>query len=90
MGGGGRGGAQPKKEIDNTKYYNLLGINKEATSDEVKKAFRKIAIKEHPDKGGDPEKVRLALLRPILLNINGASEEEIWSSLFGPYLYRQD
>jgi len=60
--GGGRGGAQPKKEVDNTKYYNLLGVNKEATSDEVKKAFRKIALKEHPDKGGDPEKVR-SLLR---------------------------
>jgi len=43
--------------VDNTKYYNLLGISKEATSDEVKKAFRKIALKEHPDKGGDPEKV---------------------------------
>jgi DnaJ family protein A protein 2 len=61
MGGGGRGGAQAKKEIDNTKYYTLLGISKEATSDEVKKAFRKIALKEHPDKGGDPEKVRVAV-----------------------------
>lgn len=56
---GGRGGPQggKKKEIDNTKYYNLLGVGKEASSDEVKKAFRKIALKEHPDKGGDPEKV---------------------------------
>ena len=56
MGGrGGRGG--PKKEIDNTKYYTLLNCTKESTQDEVKKNFRKIAIKEHPDKGGDPEKV---------------------------------
>ena len=52
---GGRRGE--KKEIDNTKYYKLLGVSKEATQDEVKKAFRKIALKEHPDKGGDPEKV---------------------------------
>lgn len=28
-----------------------------ATTDEVKKAFRKKAVREHPDKGGDPEKV---------------------------------
>jgi DnaJ family protein A protein 2 len=47
-----------KKEVDNSKYYNLLGVSKEATTDEVKKAFRKIALKEHPDKGGDPDKVR--------------------------------
>ena len=55
---GGAGGSREKKEIDNSKYYNLLGIKKEATTDEIKKAFRKIALKEHPDKGGDPEKVR--------------------------------
>lgn len=58
MGGhpGMRGG--PKKDVDTTKYYKLLNVAKEATQDEVKKAFRKIALKEHPDKGGDPEKVR--------------------------------
>jgi len=60
---GGRGGARPKKEIDNTKYYTLLGVTNKATHDEIKKAFRKIALKEHPDKGGDPEKV----LSPILI-----------------------
>lgn len=54
---GGRGGAKPKKEIDNTKFYDLLQVKKDATPDEVKKSFRKIALKEHPDKGGDPEKV---------------------------------
>lgn len=56
---GGRGGPpQKKKEIDNTKYYTLLGVTKEQSADEIKKAFRKIALKAHPDKGGDPEKVR--------------------------------
>ena len=55
MGGRGKG---PKKEIDNTKYYELLGVAKNATTDEIKKAFRKKAIKEHPDKGGDLEKFK--------------------------------
>jgi curved DNA-binding protein len=31
-------------------YYNVLGIAKEATADEIKKAYRKLAVKHHPDK----------------------------------------
>lgn len=34
-------------------YYNILGIDRNATQDEIKKAFRKLAHKCHPDKGGD-------------------------------------
>lgn len=31
-------------------YYDILGINKKATADEIKKAYRKLAVKWHPDK----------------------------------------
>lgn len=39
-------------------YYDILGIKKDASADEVKKAFRRLARKHHPDAGGDEEKFK--------------------------------
>ena len=36
-------------------YYKILGISKNATTDEIKKAYRKLALQYHPDRGGDKE-----------------------------------
>ncbi len=42
-------------------YYKILGVDKNATQDEIKKAFRKLAHKYHPDKkGGDEKKFKEA------------------------------
>lgn len=58
--GGGPGfdrmpsGGPPKKPMNNSRYYEILGVHKDATPDELKKAHRKLALKVHPDKGRCP------------------------------------
>ena len=39
-----------------TDHYQTLGVQKTATADEIKRAFRKLASQHHPDKGGDTAK----------------------------------
>ena len=56
---------QEPEEVDNSKLYEVLGVEKNADQKSIKKAYRKLAMKHHPDKGGDPEKFK---------EINGAHE----------------
>lgn len=39
-------------------YYDVLGVKKDASADEIKKAFRRKAVELHPDKGGDEAKFK--------------------------------
>ena len=41
-------------------YYDILGVNEDASSEQIKKAFKEIAKKEHPNRGGDEARFKEA------------------------------
>lgn len=49
---------KPKKKVDTQHLYDILAIKKDADEKQIKKAFRKAALKHHPDRGGDPAKFK--------------------------------
>ena len=56
---------QKKREVrkaveQGNNLYNVLNVSKTASRDEITRAYRKIARSEHPNKGGDPEKFKMA------------------------------
>jgi len=65
-------------------YYKILGIEKTASKEEIKKAFRKLAHKYHPDKGGDETKFKeINEAYGILSNDKKRAEYDTYGQTFG-------
>ncbi len=61
--------------MDQSKAYSVLGVNSNASEDEIKKAYKKLAAQHHPDKGGDENKFK---------ELNEAYQFLTTGRLFGP------
>lgn len=46
------------KEVDNSRLYDLLELEKDCSEADIKKAYKKMAMKHHPDRGGDADKFK--------------------------------
>ena len=73
--------------------FEILGLPENSDDDTIKKAYRKLALKNHPDKGGDPEKVSerestffKIKMMVLLIGLDGAC----FYSLFLHYLVQRN
>ena len=58
-GGSGMGGmGGPPKDVDTTKLYETLEVEKTADEKDIKKAYRRLSRIHHPDKGGEEHKFK--------------------------------
>ena len=68
-----------------TNYYDTLGVKKDASADEIKRAFRKLARKYHPDAGGDEEKFKqVNEAYEVLSDTEKRKQYDEYGQYFGP------
>lgn len=84
--------------MDNTDYYKILGIQQDTEPSEIKKAYKKLAIRYHPDRNKDDEKSAEKMSRineayAVLSNPDKKADYDRLRNRFGgeaAYRFRQD
>jgi len=56
-------------------YYKILGVSKDSTKEQIKKAYKKLALQHHPDRGGDAEKFKEISEAYAVLSDEGKKEQ---------------
>ena len=73
----------------NEKYYDILGVDKNANSNDIKKAYRSLSLKYHPDRNKDDsatetyKKINMAY---ETLSDDDKKDNMIWRSIIGVLL----
>ena len=67
-------GGFPGYTVNKDKYYSILGVDKNVTPEELKKAYRKMAMKYHPDKANNLDEKTKAEYEAKFKEINEAYE----------------
>lgn len=71
-------------------YYDILGVTEQSSPDEIKRAYRKLAKENHPDKGGDEELFKkISLAYDTLSNDNKRQEYDIKRKFSSDDLFSQ-
>lgn len=64
------------RSLDNECYYKILGVSKDASEQQIKKAYRKLALKYHPDKNRDDPVFASEMFRHVAEAFEVLSDEE--------------
>ena len=62
---------QLKAVFGTTDLYAILEVERKATFEEIKKAYKRLALKNHPDRGGDAEKFKAVSVAHCILSDEG-------------------
>jgi len=94
---------QLKKAFGTSDLYKILSISSTATHEEIKKAYKTLALKNHPDKGGDAEHFKAISVAHCILsdpekrkvydktgNVDDAGEEDLGGSKRDWYEYYRE
>lgn len=69
-------------------YYALLGLTKDATQDQIKQAYKKLALKWHPDRNADKKEAAEAKFKEVRLYALNSSLCHVMEALSDHFLLR--